>query len=242
MTSHLEIRPGGLKEYGQLSRFHYREQSAGPFAAIYALCERHPVRSRFVDCVGVIVYKMPVGTIELRNIATGGIFTGFGSRGLSLQVLNKNVRCISRVIIEPRYRCLGLASYLVRETMGRLKVPVVEALAVMGRFNPFFERAGMKCYRGHRPLRCAKLTEALGMVGIDKDELIDPDLVQERISKLGKKNRRFIEQQMREFLEAYGKRKNMPRGIERTRYVLSKLTYRPAYYIWFNPNRELKVH
>jgi hypothetical protein len=27
----------------------------------------------------------------------------------------------------------------------------------------------------------------------------------------------------------------MPAGIARTRYILGKLTHRPAYYIWFNP-------
>jgi hypothetical protein len=43
------------------------------------------------------------------------------------------------------------------------------------------------------------------------------------------------------FLQAYGKRREMRAGIERTRYVLSKLTGRPVYYIWFNPEKQFVV-
>jgi hypothetical protein len=31
----------------------------------------------------------------------------------------------------------------------------------------------------------------------------------------------------------------MPDGLERTRYILGRLTHRPAYYIWFNPDKEM---
>jgi hypothetical protein len=47
------------------------------------------------------------------------------------------------VIIEPRFRSLGQAVRLVKETMPLMNVPFIEALAVMGRVNPFFEKAGM---------------------------------------------------------------------------------------------------
>ena len=30
-------------------------------------------------------------------------------------------------------------------------------------------------------------------------------------------------------------------GIERTRYILSKLTERPAYHIWFHPTLEVTL-
>jgi predicted GNAT family N-acyltransferase len=60
-----------------------------------------------------------------------------------LSLINKNVVCITRVIIDPRFRGLGLASRLVRETMGQMGRPIVESAAVMGHVNPFFEKAGM---------------------------------------------------------------------------------------------------
>jgi len=235
ITEHLEIIPAGLSQYNQLSRFHYRQESIGPYAAIYAIRDGHPVRGRFGGIVGVIVYKMPSANLELRNIATDGLFNGFGDRRLQLQMVNRHIRCISRVIIEPRYRSLGLASWLVRETMAKLQTPIIEAMAVMGRVNPFFEKAGMKAYTGKMPARCVQLIEAMGMVGIDEQMLVEPQKVQQRFDSLKGLEAEFVSQQIMNFLQAYNKRRHMPPGIERTRYILSKLSARPVYYIWFNP-------
>jgi hypothetical protein len=231
VTTHLQIVPASLDEYNQLSRFHYRDSKLSPYAAIFAIKDGHPVRSRFAPVVGVIVYTMPAAALELRNIATAGFFSGFGDRRLQLQMVNKHIRCISRVIIEPRYRGLGLASMLVRETIPKIDAEIIEALAVMGAINPFFEKAGMRRYEGKVPLRCVKLIEALGMVGINEDMLIDPAGVQKKLDSLGSDKAGFIEYQIASFLQHYGKRKHMPTGIERTGYVLSKLTSRPVYYI-----------
>lgn len=231
----MEIVPAGIEAYEELGRFHYRSGRVGPYAGIFAIREMHPVRSRLgQDIVGVIVYTMPVPALELRNFATGGIFSGF-ERQASLQIINDNIRCIGRVIIEPRYRSLGLASWLVAETMPRMSVSIIEAMAVMGQVNPFFERAGMRPYAGKISARCVKLTEALGMVGIEGENLVDAQAVQRRLDSLNKIKAEFIEIQIRSFLQCYGKRREMPGGIERTKFVLGKLTFRPVYYIWFNP-------
>ena len=75
------------------------------------------MRKGYESVVGVIVYIMPAPSLELRNVATGGVFGGLGDRGMQLQMVNENIRCVGRVIIEPRYRGLGLSSWLVKETM-----------------------------------------------------------------------------------------------------------------------------
>lgn len=190
--------------------------------------------------VGVIVYTMPTPGLELRNIATGNLFAGVDRR-TQLALLNKNIRRISRVIVEPRFRGLGLASRLVRETMPQMNVPIIEAMAVMGLVNPFFEKAGMKPYTAKIPARCVQLAEALSMVGIEKQELIDAQKVQRKLDRLPTTKAEFIELQIRLFLQSYGKRRNMPLGLEQTRYILSKLTARPVYYIWFNRSLQLRV-
>jgi len=131
---------------------------------------------------------------------------------------------------------------------------------VMGSVNPFFERAGMTAYTAPMPTRCAQMSEAFSMAGVEKNMLIDPQKVQRTIDRLQRKNDtpaeaipkaprfilgvktpniklgayEFIELQIRHFLQSYGKRRNMPAGMEQTRFVLSKLTERPTYYIWFN--------
>jgi len=144
ITKDLEVVRGELNDYERLAGFHYRERKAGPFAGIFALRAKGHLAGRSgVKTVGVIVYRMPSMSCELRNAATGGVFAGF-DRVTGLSLVNKNVRCISRVIIEPRFRGIGLANWLVRETMAEMGVAVVEAIAEMGMVNPFFEKAGMR--------------------------------------------------------------------------------------------------
>ena len=226
VTKKLQIVAGGLDDYKKLAHYHYRNSRLTAYAAIFAMRLHN-------ETVGVIVYTMPSPGLELRNVATGGAFVGF-DRATQLALINKNIRCISRVIIEPRFRCLGLASRLVRETMPLMNVPVIEALAVMGSVNPFFERAGMTAYTAPMPTRCAQMSEAFSMAGVEKNMLIDPQKVQRTIDQLKQNESKFIELQIKHFLQSYGKRRNMPAGMEQTRFVLSKLTERPTYYIWFN--------
>ncbi len=237
----IEVVPGRADDYRKLSHYHYRDSRLGPFAAIFAL--RPTERLRWLadtDCAGVIVYTMPTPNTELRNVATGGLFAGL-DRSTQLALVNKNIRRIARVIIEPRFRGIGLAQRLVRETMPLMNVPIVEALAVMGLINPFFEKANMQGYTAATPPRNERLIEAFGSVGIEGASLISPRKVQDRIDMLDAEAGRFIEQEIRLFLQSFGKRRDMRPGPARTEYILTKLTDRPAYYIWFNPDMELRI-
>lgn len=254
VTRNLEIVPGTRADYESLSHYHYREPNMGPYAAIFALKGKFRTATK-LETVGVIVYSMPTAGAQMRNIATGGIFAGL-DKSMRLKLINRNIRTISRVIIEPRFRSLGLAVRLVRETMPIMDVPFVEALAVMGRANPFFEKAGMTRYDAPISPLCVRLIEAFSVVGVDEQDLIDQGLVQQKLDKLRTEDpslpkglRRagrgrmadFIEDEMTRFLQSYGQRRLMQPGIERTRFVLNKLTDRPVYYLWKNPQVELRV-
>lgn len=72
-------------------------------------------------------------------------------RVLSIDELNEKVTNISRVIVHPKYRTMGLGVKLVRETMPLAERPYVETTAVMARYNPFFEKAGMTKVAETRP-------------------------------------------------------------------------------------------
>lgn len=241
ITKKLRIVRGSLEDYKELSHYHYRDIRPGAFAGIFAIRPVKTLADSFgTETVGVVAFRTPSAEVELRNIATGNLFSGF-DRVTHLALINKNIRCIARLIIEPRFRGLGLASWLVRETMPQMNVPIIEALAVMGLVNPFFERAGMRAYTAKMPARCVQLTEAFSAVGIEKQELINLQKVHQKLDKLGETESEFIEHQIKDFLQSYGKRRNMPAGLERTRFVLSKLTARPVYYIWFNPKIAFSV-
>ena len=121
---------------------------------------------------------------------------------------------------------------LVRETLKRIGVPIVEAMAVMGRVNPFFEKAGMTAYSAGQSVRCKRLTEALSVAGVDEDMLVDSSLVHERFCALNEGQGRFIDSEIKRFLQSYAKRKDMAHSVERTAYLVSRLTQRPVYYIW----------
>jgi hypothetical protein len=226
VTRSIEIVPGDMGDYRKLACYHYRGTKLTAYAGVFAM--------RFGnETVGVIVYTMPSMGLELRNVATGGFFCGL-DRATRLSLINRNIRCIGRVVIEPRFCGLGLAVRLVRETMPKMGFGIIEAAAVMGLVNPFFERAGMTAYRAPMPARCVRMLEAFSLVGIEEKELAEPQEVHRKVGRLGKQQRRFIEHQIRGFLQSYGKSRNIKPGPERTRFVLSKLTERPVYYIWFN--------
>ena len=230
----LRIVRGCSDDYRQLAHYHYRDSRPGPFTAIFTLKpDSGLTRQSGTRNVGVIIYSTAIPEVKLRNVATSNFFAGFDKR-TQLALINKNIRCISRLIIEPRFRGLGLASRLVRRTMPKMNVPIIEAMAVMGFVNPFLEKAGMKAYTAKIPVRSLQLTEALSMVGIEAKELIDPQEVLRKLDRLPAPKSEFIERQIRRFLQSYSRRRNMQPGLERTRYVLSKLTERPIYYIWFN--------
>ncbi len=228
----VQIVHGCLDDYNQLAHFHYRNCRPGPFEKIFVL-RNDSLRTVRKKTIGVIVYSMPSPRLELRSLVMDNFFGGF-DRNTQLELINKNIRCISRVIIEPRFRGLGLANRLVRQTMPEMNVPIIEAMAVMGRINPFLEKAGMTPYFSELPKRFAQLIEAFSMIGIEDKDLLDPQIVQQKLSGLNSESIEFIEREIKYFLKGYGTRRNMPPGSERTRYILSRLTARPVYYLWFN--------
>jgi hypothetical protein len=242
VTRNLEIVPGTRADYESLSHYHYREPNMGPYAAIFALKGKFRTATK-LETVGVIVYSMPTAGAQMRNIATGGVFGGLDN-STRLALINKNIRTISRVIIEPRFRSLGLAVRLVKETMPLLNVPFIEAMAVMGRANPFLEKAGLTRFDAPISASCVRLIEAFSAVGVDEQDLIDPGLVQQRLDSMLDTRCSmldFIESEMTRFLQSYGQRRLMQPGIVRTRFILSKLTDTPVYYLWKNTNSELRI-
>ncbi|HOK66647.1 MAG TPA: hypothetical protein PLV55_07530, partial [Anaerohalosphaeraceae bacterium] len=48
-----------------------------------------------------------------------------------------------------------------------------------------------------------------------------------------------LEKAVERFLGPYGRRRQMPEGLARLRFVLSRLNARPAYFVWFHPQLPL---
>lgn len=60
----------------------------------------------------------------------------------ALAALNHKLWVLQRVVLHPTYRGAGVAGPFVRRACELCSVDWVEALSVLGRVNPFFERAG----------------------------------------------------------------------------------------------------
>ena len=133
----ITIREGSLRDYERLSYLHYRH-TGRPGAPIKIYC-----MERGSELIGVIVYAYPGLTVKGRRDAVGYKPT--------LEELNRDWAVITRVIVHPKYRSIGLGIRLVKETLPLVGRRHVELIAVMAQYNPFAEKAGMKLIRIQRP-------------------------------------------------------------------------------------------
>jgi GNAT superfamily N-acetyltransferase len=73
-----------------------------------------------------------------------------------------------RVVVHPKYRTIGLGQRLVRETLPKCGTPWIETTAVMARYNPFFEHAGMTRIHTTTPTKQAlAIRETLEKLGFN---------------------------------------------------------------------------
>ncbi|MFW6060172.1 MAG: hypothetical protein ACODAQ_08315 [Phycisphaeraceae bacterium] len=174
----LELVAGSLRDYQALAEHHYRAQRPGTVMRVLALRDHRPtVVGRFLQqrdqtqTVGVLVESLSTLQCRLRDWALRERFGSWLPAGQRSRLLCAELRCISRVVIDPRWRGLGLAVRLVRHALDTATTPFTEALAAMGRVHPFFEKAGMTAY--HRPPHPfdARLIAALERIGLQPRDL-----------------------------------------------------------------------
>jgi len=130
LTKKMYVAEGSIEDYHKLSGFHYRDSTQ--VAAVYKVF----VLKRRDEVCGVVLYKYPGLACQGRKEALG--------RVLTIQELNRDLSTIARVVVHPRYRTIGLGTKLVKETLPLVNKPYVEMIAVMAKYNPFAEKAGMK--------------------------------------------------------------------------------------------------
>jgi ABC-type ATPase with predicted acetyltransferase domain len=148
----LWIAPGSARDYATLSAFHYRSCRPATFAGAWAVRYASPgVPRDQARPVAVAVLSWPVPSCFARERFLGRF--GKFARSENLRFANRHVRTISRVIVHPQFRSLGLGVTLVRWICRHCNTRYVEALATMGRAHPLFERAGMTRVEPDRPDR-----------------------------------------------------------------------------------------
>jgi len=128
VASEVRIEEGTIEDWRRLAPFHYRSHRLPPPRKIFRA-------KRGDELVGVIVYSYPAPTMGGRRLVLPP---------MGIHELNQKLSVISRVVVHPKYRNIGVGQRLVRETLNRCGTPYVEAVAVMAKYNPFFERVGMR--------------------------------------------------------------------------------------------------
>jgi GNAT superfamily N-acetyltransferase len=101
VTGDISIREGSREDYRRLSHLHYRDSGLPVPREIYAM-------ERVGELLGVIVYSYPPIRASGRKEAVG--------YSPDIGELNESWAIISRVIVHPKYRTIGLGSYLVQES------------------------------------------------------------------------------------------------------------------------------
>ena len=137
----VQVKKGCIEDYHRLSRFHYRSKSHEESEGLRA---RDCFKLLFKgELIGVIVYSCSYLNLKPRNMVFGKRYVFTPGDLHRANLINEEIARISRVVIHPKFRGIGLGAFLVKETMSKVNAKVIEALAVMARYNPFFEKAGM---------------------------------------------------------------------------------------------------
>ncbi|MCW4025315.1 MAG: ATP-binding cassette domain-containing protein [Candidatus Bathyarchaeota archaeon] len=168
LTRQMEITQGTTADYKTLSQFHYRETRLPPPKKIFTL-------KRKDELCGVIVYSNPPPICFGRAKVWKG----------NMQQLNKEITTISRVVIHPKYRSIGLGEKLVAETLSLVGTNV-ETVAVMAKYNPFFENAGMRKITESQPSKhVTAALEKLEKLGFDTALLSATSISERKMEQVG---------------------------------------------------------
>jgi len=138
LPGQLTIVAGTRRDYFDLHRFHYCPKPPATWAAIWAVRYHEPDTPP--RTVGVAVLSWPTPCNAGRQAWFNTRDSPFGQR---LSWINQHLRTISRVILHPQFRGIGLATDLVRYTLAHAPTRFTEATARLAMVHPFFERAGM---------------------------------------------------------------------------------------------------
>lgn len=164
---------GTFEDWRRLSIFHYRSHKIVAPRKIFCL-------KRGEELCGVIVYCYPPPTCFGRRL----VFPK-----MSVKELNEKLSIISRVVVHPKYRTIGLGAKLVRETLSKVGTPYVEMPAVMAKYNPFAEKAGMqRIVEQPPPKEALKIAETLQHLGFNIQLLGSEKYVLNKLQNLSDKD------------------------------------------------------
>lgn len=156
----IRVETGGYADYRRLARFHYVPGKPATVCRVVRAVARvgrtavspearsdapadagmPAVLAPDEELAGVAVLSYPVACCAERNRVFG---TGRCGLGANLAWANANVRTLSRLIVHPKYRGLGVATRLVRAALAACPTPWLETRSRLATAVPYFASAGL---------------------------------------------------------------------------------------------------
>jgi len=156
LVKEMRVEEGSMADWRALAGFHYRSHRVPAPRKIFVL-------KRGEELCGVIVYSYPAVTCFGRRLMLPK---------MGMKELNDKVSNISRIVVHPKYRTIGLGSRLIKETLGLAGTEYVEMSAVMAKYNPFAEKAGMvRVAMQEPPKEAMKVLQTLEKLGFNRELL-----------------------------------------------------------------------
>jgi hypothetical protein len=137
---------------------------------------------------------------------------------MTIQEMNKQLSIINRVVIHPKYRTIGLGAKLISQTLPLTGTLYVEMVAVMAKYNPFAEKAGMRRIAEQQPTEgVLRISELLSDFGFDLQLLGSSRYVFSKIetlspAQIGKLKELFIKNKHPRFKKEFAVSRHQPFG------------------------------
>ena len=128
----LDLREGKVSDWPYFAKWHYRGHGIGPVRRVNLLFHGD-------QKVGICIFGFGPLASSHRNrlFGLGGKMSSARAR-----VINNNFACVSRLVLDPRYRGAGIGGWFLRTACEAAPWPWIELISEMANLVPFHQAAG----------------------------------------------------------------------------------------------------
>lgn len=202
---------GTLQDWAALKPLHY---AAGDPATVHTYhVLRHP---SIKHPAAVAILSYPDLHSAARNLATDDAYRIGGNREQAMR-LNREVLRMSRLVVAPEVRSIGLTGLLLGSILQNVNARYIECTTAMGKYSKFLERLGFREVPQTAHPTEAALLEFIENQRIQPNVLIDPEafarLHETFTVRVGRKFRKVVWQYYHHFVVHRRTRKGVPKVI-----------------------------
>ena len=202
LIKEMKIEEGTREDWKKLCSFHYRGHGVSVPRKIFRLVRND-------ELCGVIVYSYSPPACYGRRLMLPR---------MTMQKINQQLSTINRIVIHPKYRTIGLGAKLIQETLPQAGTPYVELIAVMAKYSPFAEKAGLQKIAEQQVTGSAsKVAKALLELEFDLQLLGSETYVMQKLKSLtakqtGKLKEAFVKSSHPRFKREFAVSRHQPFG------------------------------